>query len=481
LAITADGTAFVSCGALNAVEIIAGDRRIGMLPTGWYPDGVAVDRAGRSVYAIDGKGERSRPNPDFNPFAGRRSGYVAAGLVGSVRKLDVRGDAQTQAVLENMGRPPRAPADTVVRAGGPIRHVIYVIKENRSYDQVLGDIPGADGDPSLILFGKAVTPNQHAIAKRFGGFDRAFANAQVSADGHNWTDAAFANDYLERFWPQVYGGRRELYDFEDGADAATAHNGYLWDAAARARITYRNYGEFVTNPSSPGGAVTTKERNLKNHTSKSYPGFDLDFSDLDRFAIWLHDFRDDAKNATMPALEILRLPNDHTAGTKPGTLRPQAYVAQNDYALGRIVEAVSHSMFWKSTVIFSVEDDAQDGPDHVDDQRTTYYLATPYARGGVVHTQYSTASVVRTIEILLGLKPLSTYDGRAVPMYDAFAGKANLAPFSAIRPGIDLRGVNTKSAYGAAQSARMDFEHADAADPRALNAILYRSVREDRR
>lgn len=478
LALGRDGKLYVSCGAINAVAVIAGGKRTGLIPAGWYPAAVAV--SGDAVFVANGKGERSRANPQYNPFAGKRDGFVATSLTGSVRKIAMRDAVQTDLVLRNVEEIVHAPAGTVVRAHGPIQHVVYVIKENRTYDQVLSDVPGGDGDQRLLLFGARVTPNQHALAKRFGLFDRAFSNAQVSADGHNWTDAAFANDYLERFWPNTYANRRAVYDYEDFADASTPHNGYLWDAAARAHISYRNYGEFVTNPSSTGSEVTTHEAGLKGHTSTTYPGFDQEFSDVDRVAIWMRDFRNDVRSGSMPALEFVRLPNDHTSGTKPGSLTPEAYVAQNDYALGRLVDAISHSRFWRSTAIFVLEDDAQNGPDHVDDQRTTFYIASPYARGGPDHTRYTTAGMVRTIELMLGLQPLSTYDAHAHPMYAAFRSAASTKPFAAIRPLIDIKAVNLKTAYGAGRSARMDFRDADRVDPAELNDILYHAARRVR-
>ena len=476
LAVATDGTVLVTNGAQNSLALIRDGKLISRLSTGWYPDGVAV--AGDTAYVIDGKGESSRPNAQFAPFARRGPGYVAASLLGSVRAIDVHGADQTRTVIAFISKGLQIPAQTVVRPNGPIKHVIYLIKENRSYDQVLGDIPGAAGDPSLTLFGKDITPNQHAIARRFGVLDHALTNSQVSADGHNWTDAGFANDYLERFWPPLYGGKRQLYDFEDGAVASVPHNGYLWDAAARAHITYRNYGEFVTNATVPGGMVTTQEAALKNHTDLKFPGFDLEISDLDRFNEWNTEFRAFEKSGTLPALEIVRVPNDHTEGTRAGSLTPQAYVAQNDYAVGKILEAVSHSRYWRDTVIFSVEDDAQNGPDHIDDQRSTFYVASPYARGGVIHTRYSTASVLHTFELMLGMKPLSIYDATATPLYDAFALRANLQPYIARKPAIDMNAVNKKTAYGAQLSAKMDFTHEDRADFAQLNDILYHAVRK---
>ena len=476
LALTADGTVLVTNGAQNSLALIKGTKLVSRLSTGWYPDGAAV--AGNTAYVIDGKGESSRPNPQFSPFARHGAGYVAASLAGSVRAIDLRTPDQTRTVIAFISKGLQIPANSIVRPNGPIKHVIYLIKENRSYDQVLGDIPGAAGDPSLTLFGKDITPNQHAIASRFGVLDHAFTNSQVSADGHNWTDAGFANDYLERFWPPLYGGKRQLYDFEDGAVASVPHNGYLWDAAARAHITYRNYGEFVTNATVPGGDVSTQEAALKEHTDLKFPGFDLEISDLDRFNLWNAEFRTFERSGALPALEIVRVPNDHTEGTRAGSLTPQAYVAQNDYAIGKIVEAVSHSRYWRDTVIFSVEDDAQNGPDHIDDQRSTFYLASPYARGGVIHARYSTASVLHTFEIMLGMKPLSIYDATATPLYEAFSQRPNMQPFVALKPTIDMNAVNKKTAYGAQISAKMDFTHEDRADFGQLNDILYHAVRK---
>ena len=227
LSLAKDGTMYVTCGAINAFAVISGGKRSGFIPGGWYPDGIAVDATKTFAYVLNGKGERSHANPQFNPMGAGHilPGYVGTSLYGSLRKIDLRGGTQTAAVIANIGAAGAPPAHTVLRRNGPIKHVIYIIKENRSYDQVLSDIPGGDGDTSLLLFGNNVTPNLHAIARRFGLFDRAFANAQVSADGHNWTDAGFANDYLERFWPPVYGSRRRLYDFEDGADASDPRGG----------------------------------------------------------------------------------------------------------------------------------------------------------------------------------------------------------------------------------------------------------------
>jgi YVTN family beta-propeller protein len=464
---------YVSLGAENAVAVVRGRTVIGRIPSGWYPTGIALGSNGNRLYVADAKGETSPANPQYNPFLrGHDEGYVGSSLDGSIRIANAH-DFDTGAVIADAAAQWTAPLHTVVRPDGPIKHVIYIIKENRTYDQVLGDIPQADGDPGLVWFGQSVTPNEHAIAERFGIFDRTFADAQVSADGHNWSTAAFANDYVERFWPQNYADRDSVYDFEDGAVASVPHNGYLWDDAARAGITYRDYGEFVRPTKTASEIVVSDMPHLADgHVAPHAPGWNLDISDQVRYEAWKAEFDDYVTRQDLPQLEIVRLPNDHTMGTRPGALTPQAYAAQNDYAFGEIVDAVSHSPYWATTAIFAIEDDAQDGPDHVDDQRTTFYLASPYARGGVQYAAYTTSSVLHTIEILLGLQPMSIYDAVAPPLYDAFGLRPDLTPYDAIAPRVDVNERNTRTAYGAEASERLNFTDADEADPRVLNDIL---------
>lgn len=472
LAVATDGTLYATLGAENAVAEIRDDRVIARAPAGWYPTGVAVD--GTNVYVSNGRGEGSHANPDFRPEHRHDPEYVGSAMAGSVRAIArTTFDATSSAdVVANMPVPVATPAQTVVRAEGPIRHVIYIIKENRTYDQVLGDLPIGDGDPQLAWFGKSITPNDHAIAMRFGVFDRTFTDAQVSANGHNWSTAAFANDYLERFWPPNYGGRRKQYDFEDGATASAPGTGYLWDDADKHGVSLRDYGEFVTDPANPGGLYTTHMAGLIGKIDGRFPGFDLKINDEARVDEWQREFAQFVREGNLPALIILRLPNDHTAGTYPGAFSPQSYVAQNDHALGRVIDIVSHSRYWASTAIFAIEDDSQNGPDHVDDQRTTFYLASPYAAPGVHHAHYTTSSVLRTIELLLGLPPMTIYDTLAPPMYDAFMLQPELRPYDVVAPSVDDTVKNTPRSYGAAASKRMDFRDADAADPRVLNDIL---------
>ncbi|MDP9110059.1 MAG: hypothetical protein M3M96_00285, partial [Candidatus Eremiobacteraeota bacterium] len=348
LALDARGALFVSCGALNSIAVIpAGGVTVSAarIPAGWYPTGVAIGSDG-TLFVSDGKGEGSRPNPEFDPRKRNSPGYIAATNYGSLRRIDVRSEFRNRGndPIANVWPRWTAPLNraTVLRAHGPISHVIYIIKENRSYDQVLGDMPGANGRPSLVWFGRAITPNQHAIAARFGLLDNAFANAQVSADGHNWTDAAFANDYVERYWPPNYGGRRS-WDFASGKAPLNPHNGFLWDAALRAHVTFRDYGEETITPKAVGQEVTTDFRGLSGHLDSKYRGWDLAYSDTLRYAEWRREFDSYVVTRTLPSLEIMALPNDHTAGTAPGLPTPEAYVAINDWAVGKIVDAVSHS------------------------------------------------------------------------------------------------------------------------------------------
>ena len=485
---------YVSCGAANAIAVFrtnaGGLVPVGAIPTGWYPTAVAVDRANGVLYVADGKGESGHANPAYaagsdvtrlsNPSPKQ---YIADQLVGSIRRIAIPDDAALAhgiADVRDLAQHEGVPPSAVVRAGGPIKHVIYVIKENRSYDQVLGDVSGADGDPALVLFGDGVTPNQHAIVRRFGVFDRFFENAHVSADGHNWSTAAIANDYLEKMWPANYANRRPLYDFEDAAEASVPHAGYLWDDAVAHGISLRNYGEFVTAGPSKPTPVSVSSDVLRPRTDRAFATFDMAVPDIDRFAEWQREFTAYERTRSLPQLEIVRFPRDHTSGTRPGSGTPQAMVADNDLAVGRLVDAVSHSPDWASTAIFIVEDDAQNGPDHVDEQRAPFYLASPYAAGGVQHAMYTQASVLRTMEVLLGLPPMSAYDAGARPLSAAFRATPNLQPFEALPPRTDVDALNPKTAYRAADSARLDFAEADRVDDGTLNDILWHAVKGPR-
>jgi len=346
----------------------------------------------------------------------------------------------------------------------PIQHVIYIIKENRTYDQVFGDLPKGNGDPSIVLFGREVTPNQHALAGEFVLLDNFYVDGTVSTDGHQWCTGATVTDYKDKTWPSEYGMRRK------GADsygpAAYPSAGYLWDFAARKGLQYRSYGEMVD--------VT----GLKNHSCPDYQGGLGPMADQKRIEVWLKEFREFEKNGDLPHLTIMSLPNNHTLATTPGAPTPRAMVADNDYALGRLVEAVTHSPYWKDTAIFVVEDDAQNGPDHVDAHRTVALVISPYTRRGAVDsTLYDNCSMLRTIELILGLPPMSQYDASATPMFNCFTPTPDFTPFNALKPQVPLDEVNKSTAYGAKKSLAMNFKDIDVAPWHDLNRILWHSIK----
>jgi YVTN family beta-propeller protein len=494
---------YVACSAANAVVALdlaadgASARVAGAIPTGWYPTAAALDPTGRALLVSNAKGEGSPPNPGFDPYANSDPRYVSTITVGSVRRIPLPDDATLARGMHDVrahggpflgksiaderaridGPPSDEPGRQILTKGGPIKHVIYIIKENRTYDQVLGDEKAGDGDPSITMFGAQVSPNEHALAERFGLFDNVFADAFVSPDGHNWSTAAFANDYVERLVPANTGHRRSPYDFEDPVSAAHPHSGYIWDNALQHHVSIRNYGEFVYE--SPSATFTShwRETSLLGITDDKYPGYDTNVSDFVRETEWAREFAQYVKNDNLPTFEIIRLPNDHTAYTSKGKLTPAAMVAQNDLAFGRIVDAVSHSQFWKSTAILAIEDDAQNGPDHVSAQRTTFYLASPYASGGLQHGHYSSAGVLRTIELILGLPPMTAYDASARPMYAAFGAKPDVRPFAVLPARVDLEARNGATSYRARDSAKLDLRDADEVPAALGNDILWHAVK----
>ncbi|MGA7748405.1 MAG: alkaline phosphatase family protein, partial [Candidatus Aquilonibacter sp.] len=365
----------------------------------------------------------------------------------------------------------KAGADSMLRPGGPIKHVFFILKENRSYDEVLGDVRAGNGDPKLTWFGAAVTPNEHALAARFGLFDNAYASGEVSESGHYWADAAFVNDYVERTWPSVYANRDDPDNDLSPLGTALPKNGYIWQSALRRNVSFRVYGE-LPNVFNPFGTGPNAAKLVDVYSDKHYVSWDLTYSDLNREREWRREFNAFVRSGTVPQFEFIWLPNDHTAGSRVNMLTPVAMVAQNDYALGLMVDAISHSPIWKSSVILITEDDAQDGPDHVSDQRTTIFVVSPFSRGGLQHGHYSTVSLVRTEELLLGLPPLSAYDATAVPLNAAFTSAANTAPYDAIPPRVSITERNTARAYGAKISATMNLTRPDAVDDDTLNDIL---------
>ena len=481
----------------------------GFIPTGWYPTAAMISRDGSQVFVLSGKGLTSSPNPRSMPrsIPGGDMQYVGAMLTGTLSILPNPGTSLLETLTqrarsvmpysdETRLAPARAPAASPVpkRVGdpSPIKHVFYVIRENRTFDQVLGDLERGNGDPTLTLFGQDVTPNAHALATEFGVLDNFYVDAEVSYDGHAFSMSAYATDLVEKFWPTNYAARGAVY-LSEGlgmlrnafGNIAAPLNGYLWDAAARHNVSYRSYGEFAHwGPGTTADRIDGKAAilpsvpGLKGHINILYPPWELMIPDNRRIDVWLKEFTAEEASGGVPALSIIRLGNDHTNGTRPGTRTPRAMVAENDLALGRLVEAISHSSIWKESAIFVLEDDAQSGPDHVDAHRSPALVISPFSRRRAVDsTMYSTSGMLRTIELILGLPPMSQYDAAAMPMYNAMQPTPEAAPFTHLAPRISLDEKNDSLAYGADASMRMNLADADMAPERELNEILWRSIK----
>ncbi len=469
----------------------------GRIPVGWYPSAVAAD--GNDIIVVNGKGRGTAPNvghwqpgqpqpphtPDYTLGqingtltivpAARTSGAELDGL--STRVATVNGWNSTQ-------REKKYP---------PFEHVIYIIKENRTYDQVFGDLKQADGDPSLVFFPRSVSPNHHALAERFGIFDRFFVSAEVSPDGHNWSMAAYVTDYTEKTVPSHYSSRGRTYDYQGtnrnvipDDDVSESSSGYLWNLADRAGITYRNYGEFVSETDDAPGAntpvttVATKSA-LIGHTNTAYSGWNLDIPDQARVDVWLKEFQEFVRSGKLPALEIMTLPNDHTSGASAGKPTPRAYMADNDLALGRIIEALSKSPFWKSTVVFVIEDDAQDGPDHVDSHRSPLLVISPYNRGKVFHRFANTTDVLATIEDILGLGRMSQFDHYGRPLREIWETTPDLTPYAALVSSVPLDEKNPKRGALAEASKKLVLEKEDMSNDDVFNRILWGAIKGDKR
>ncbi|HEV3204315.1 MAG TPA: alkaline phosphatase family protein, partial [Gemmataceae bacterium] len=352
--------------------------------------------------------------------------------------------------------------------------------------QVFGDIGKGNGDPYLCIFPETVTPNHHKLANEFVLLDNFYVDGEVSADGHQWSMAAYANDYVEKVWPLTYrsGTLHKLPDYpSEGAFDSMERpaGGYIWDRCAEAKVSYRSYGEWIENGKTlkdPGRATV---KALEGHFDPWFRSFDMDYPDQKRADRFLEELARFEKEGELPRLIILRLPNDHTAGTSVGKPTPTAYLGDNDLALGRVVEGVSKSKFWKETAIFVVEDDAQNGPDHVDAHRTVALVISPYVRRGHVDSNlYSTSSMLRTMELILGLKPMSQFDAAARPMYGSFQATPDLRPYSHAPAGVDLNQKTQASAWGAKLSETFDFAKEDSADDLLLNEVIWRSVKGSR-
>jgi DNA-binding beta-propeller fold protein YncE len=456
----------------------------GFIPVGWYPTALAVSPDNNTLLVASGKGISGIGNPSVasrpqSPEEKPKMIHPAKFLKGSVSFIAKPDDKQmaayTQQVRANSPYTPDSMKRSALKnesvipdkvgAPCPIKHVLYIIKENRTYDQVLGDLKNAEGqpigngDPSITMFGESITPNQHQIARDYVTLDNLYCNGEVSVDGHSWCDAAIATDFNQRSWTLSYSSRKDKLPGNDEMETPTA--GYLWDLCRRGGVSFRNYGE---------GAQRVPSANRGKWSGARDP---------DRVENWIADLnKAEQEGGELPQFAIMSLGENHTFGTTPGKHTPEACVASNDLALGRIVAAATHSKFWKEMAIFVIEDDAQNGPDHVDAHRTIGFVISPYTKRKTVDsTLYTTASMIRTMELILGLPPLTQYDGGATPMFNSFAKVAQLTPYETKIPATDILATNSPSAPGAKKSAMMDFDEYDRCPEDELNRILWAATK----
>ena len=505
---------------------------LGRVPTASYPVFAGATPGRERLAWIAAKGLGVGPNPNGpNPLSPNDSddainsfGYlpsIISGTAGSalfptdaeLRKFSPQADAQIQP-----SNRVAAPADTPLKPDGPIKHVFYIVRENRTYDQVLGDDSRGEGDPNLAIFGKSLTPNAHALAARFPLLDHVYANSEASIDGHFWTSAGAVSDYVTKNWHQNYGGRGRPYDF--GVYSVTwPAKRFLFDAAQAQGISYFNYGEAIAGTVPLADKDRTPEETQQvltkfSHSDLGEIGVTLvgvqvpstncypNDASIGKDAVTQQELYDSAApptaigsvsrtscfrqkfalqdaTGTVPAFNYLVLTNDHTNGLSPGRRTPQAMVADNDLALGQIVDTISHSSVWKSSLILVMEDDSQDGADHVDAHRIPAFAISPYARrGAVVHTRYDFPSLIRTLELPIGMKPFTLFDSLAVPLYDAFSpGADNAEPFDALAPTTDLSATNPDTAANRRAVRGYDMTATDRVPQRVLDHQVWRAVR----
>jgi YVTN family beta-propeller protein len=514
LAVSRDGgTLFVANGGNNAVAVVAldGSRRsgqvAGFIPAAWYPGGVITD--GRRLFIANVKGVGSRDPADAGKW--RTRGYwgsVSAVNIPDAAQLasdtkQVKADArvpQALAAWEKAQRPER-PAPVPAHVGEPsvFDHVVYIIKENRTYDQLLGDLPRGNNDPKLCVFGRTVTPNHHALAEQFVLLDNFYCNGVLSADGHAWATQGLAVDYLEK----SFGAWSRSYPFPGDDALAIAPTGFIWDNALLHGLTFRNSGEMSTTHAQPPSSWKDiyddyvhrakrihfeREMNvatLRQYSCPDSPGWNLKIPDMIRADVFLKEFGEFEKSGDFPNLTIIYLPSDHTSGTSPGGPTPAAQVADNDLAMGRIVDAISHSRFWPKTCVFAIEDDPQNGFDHVDGHRSICLVASPYTkRGQVISTFYNQTSVLHTMELMLGLGPMNQMDAMAPVMKDVFTSRADRSPYICLPNNIPLDQLNPPKAAMrglmlklAAQSEELPLEQPDLADENTLNRIVWHAMK----
>lgn len=482
-----------NCLAVFDVSTGGQSKSMGFIPVGWYPTNVKT--LGDKIIVANGKGTKSSNNPNGPQPIKKESGvgehvgpketgkeqYIGGLFKGVLCFIDNPTDEQlkkyssqvyantpfTEKKTKQAEGEAGNPIPRSAREQSPIKHVFYIIKENRTYDQVLGDIIKGNGDTSLCIFGEKVTPNLHYLAEHFVLLDNFYVDAEVSEDGHNWSMAAYATDVIEKTWPTNYSSRGPGY----GDIAGGPNQGWIWDYAKRAGITYRTYGEF-------GAMGKASIPALEGHTAPYSPGFNMKIKDQVRADAWIKDFDSLLAINQVPALNTLRISDDHTSGQAKGQFSPTAAVADNDLAVGRIIEHLSQSPVWKESVVFILEDDAQDGPDHVDAHRSPAYIVGPYVkRNAVIHTMYSTSGMLRTIELILGLPPMSQYDAGALPMYECFTLQPDATAYTLIPAKVDIYERNVADNESARRSAKFNLAKEDAVPDKEMNEVIWKAIK----
>ncbi len=481
------------------VEDAAESAVLGFLPAGWYPSALGMSPDGAILYIGNAKGIASASNirgPHSPlPEGEEGKGTTKSTMKGSVNIVSVAdyksrlreltkqayancpyNDDQLAKAKPRDGAPSVIPE--TVGAGSAIKHVIYIIKENRTYDQVFGDLPQGNGDPRLAIFGREITPNHHALAEQFVLLDNLYCDAEVSSDGHQWSNAAYATDFVEKQWPAAYSGLSAA----PYTDASIPASGYMWDLCKRKGLTYRSYGEFAHRVSE-GEAMSSRAQGLAGHVAPHYLNWGARDTEnaaefIKEFDVYEANFDDPDPEKRLPNYIVMGLPEDHTVGSSPGKPTIQAAVGSNDYALGLIIERLSHSKYWPEMAIFVIEDDAQDGPDHVDARRTIGFAISPYVRRHTVDsTFYTTSSMLRTMQLLLGLPPMSQFDASANPLYRSLGDVADLTPYTHLEPTTDINALNEKTAWGAKESMEMDFSEFDRMPMAQFNEIIWKNAK----
>jgi YVTN family beta-propeller protein len=490
-----------NCLAVFDVAVPGKSIAKGFVPVGWYPTAVKIVNS--KLWVANGKGMTSLANPfgpsplrkreeiihhGFNTKDASQVEYIGGLFKGTMSIIDLPNqsslDMFTKAVYANAAysqakaemadvKAPTFPIPMKVGSPSPIKYVFYVIKENRTYDQVLADVKGGNGDTSLLLFGKNITPNQHKLAESFVLLDNFYVDAEVSADGHNWSMGAYANDYLEKTWPTSYGSRGGTYGGEGEREIANNKAGFIWNNCFRYGVSFRTYGEFVS-----GDKPTLKV--LDNNYCSYFPSYTLSIADTTRFRYWKQDFDSLLKLNKVPQFNTVRFGNDHTEGIRLGRPTPYAHVADNDLAVGMFIEALSKSPIWNETAVFILEDDAQNGADHVDAHRSTAYVAGGFVKRGFVdHTPYSTSSMLRTMELILGMGPMTQYDAAATPMWRCFDSLARPFDFKAIIPSVGLKEVNLVKNEWQKKSEQFNFAKEDSNNDIEFNKVLWHALKGD--